>query len=65
METSALYAVAKYRGNELAALLVISDILSESDWHQAFRSEAVSSGLKVAIRAALKALVEPIASKSS
>lgn len=56
METSALYAVAKHRRIQLATVLVIPDVLSESGWRQAFQSKAVSSGLKLAVKAALKAL---------
>ena len=36
METSAIFAVAKYRGVEVASAQVISDILTERDGSQPF-----------------------------
>jgi len=58
METSAIFAVAKYRNVEAASVQVISDILSEKGWLQAFEAKAVRKNIKTALKAALKALSE-------
>ena len=56
METSAIFAVAKYRSVEAASLQVISDILSEKGWLPAFHHETVKENTKIAVKTALKAL---------
>lgn len=56
METSAIFAVSKYRGIKTASVQVVSDILSETGWLPAFEHEAVREGVKIAINAALEAL---------
>ncbi|MFQ6095031.1 MAG: nucleoside phosphorylase [Candidatus Bathyarchaeia archaeon] len=58
METSALFAVAKYRDVEIASVQVISDVLSEEGWQPAFRDEKVSSGLRVLLDVVVEALAE-------
>jgi len=58
METSALFAVAKYRKAEIASAQVISDILSEEGWQPAFRHEKVSRALQVLLDAVIKTLAE-------
>lgn len=58
METSAIFAVSKYRGVKAVSVQVISDILSETGWLPAFKHEAVRESMKIAIRAALKVLSE-------
>jgi uridine phosphorylase len=45
MEASALFAVAKYKGVESAAVFVVSDILSERVWKPQFRSRIVMTNL--------------------
>ncbi len=45
MEAAALFAVAQYRGVELACAFVISDSLAELVWNPHFGSELVSAGL--------------------
>ncbi len=56
METSALYAVAKYRGVEIISALVISDLLTESGWQPAFTEKQVWNNLKTLLRLAVKAV---------
>ena len=46
MEISALFAAGAYRGVGVSAILVISDILSEEDWHQGYHSAEKLEGLK-------------------
>ncbi|MEM0356921.1 MAG: nucleoside phosphorylase [Candidatus Bathyarchaeia archaeon] len=58
METSAVFAVAKYRNVEAASIQVISDILSEEGWLQAFGQQMVRENLKRAVETALRALTE-------
>jgi len=58
METSAVFAVAKYRNVEAASIQVISDILSEEGWLQAFGQQVVRENLKRAVETALRALTE-------
>jgi uridine phosphorylase len=56
METSALFAVAKYRKMQIASMQVVSDILSESGWLPAFKHKEVAIGLQKAITCAVHAL---------
>jgi uridine phosphorylase len=56
MESSALFAVAKHRNVEIASMQVISDILSEEQWHPAFRKQEVRKGTENAINYAVQAL---------
>jgi len=46
MEVSALFAAGAYRGVGVSAIFVISDILSEEDWHQGYHSAEKLEGLK-------------------
>jgi len=56
METSAIFAVAKYRGVEVASAQVISDILTERGWFPAFHERYVRESAEVLLKAALEAL---------
>ena len=56
METSALFAVAKYRNVEIASAQVISDVLSKEGWFPAFKHETVSSSLRILPTLIVKAL---------
>jgi len=58
METSAVFAVAKYRNVEAVSIQVISDLLSEEGWLQAFGQQAVRENSRKAVEIALRALVE-------
>lgn len=55
METSAMYAVARFRGVEVCNLLAISDELRD-EWHPAFGSPELREAEKVAERAVLGAV---------
>jgi uridine phosphorylase len=55
-ETSALFAVAKYRQINIASAQVISDILTEDGWLCAFRDEKVYDSLKKLLKAVVNAL---------
>jgi len=56
METSAVFALAKYRGVEAASAQVISDILTEKGWVQAFEHQLVQKNTDILIEAALTVL---------
>jgi uridine phosphorylase len=56
METSAIFAVAKYRGVEAASAQVISDILTEREWFPAFHERSVRESAEVLLKAALEVL---------
>ncbi len=58
METSALFAVAKYRNIGIASAQVISDVLSEEGWQPDFRHEKVSGSLRTLLNMVIKALAE-------
>lgn len=56
METSALFAVSRFRGVELAVALVVSDSLSGLRWMHGFREPAFKETRKKVIRSTLKAV---------
>ncbi len=56
METSAIFAVAKYRGVEVASAQVISDVLTEDGWLQAFYEKSVRENTEILLKAVLEAL---------
>ncbi|MDH5447764.1 MAG: nucleoside phosphorylase [Candidatus Bathyarchaeota archaeon] len=56
METSALYAVAKYRGVEIASANVISDLLTESGWQPAFNEKRVLNNAETLLRVVVEAV---------
>jgi uridine phosphorylase len=56
METSAIFAVSKYRNVEAASAQVISDILTENGWLQAFQDQSVRESTEVLLKAVLKVL---------
>lgn len=58
MESSALFAVAKYRDVKIASVQVISDVLSEEGWQPAFNQEKVQNGLRVLLDVVIEALAE-------
>jgi len=58
METSALFAVAKYHKIEIASAQVISDVLSEEGWQPAFRHKKVSGSLRTLLNTAIEILAE-------
>jgi purine-nucleoside phosphorylase len=56
METSALYAVAKHRGVEIASAQIISDQLTESGWYPAFSDQQVLDNMETLPRLVVTAL---------
>ncbi|MEM3642150.1 MAG: nucleoside phosphorylase [Candidatus Bathyarchaeia archaeon] len=56
METSAIFAIAKYRNVEAASAQVISDILTEKGWLQAFHEKSVRESAEVLLKAVLETL---------
>ena len=56
MEVSALFAVGAYRGVGVSSILVISDILSEEDWHQGYHSAEKLEGLKKTFEVSLESI---------
>lgn len=58
METSAIFAVAKYRNVQAASAQVISDILSEVGWLQAFQHQSVAESNEALVTAVLHVLAE-------
>ena len=57
METSALLAVADYRGIEVGSIQVVSDVLDKKDWKPAFHEKIVSERSIRTSNAALDALL--------
>lgn len=58
METSALFAVAKYRNIQIASAQAISDVLSPEGWKPAFGHEKVSSSLRKLLSTVVESLAE-------
>ncbi len=58
METSAIFAVAKYRGVEAASAQVISDVLTETGWLQAFKHRSVIESTENLLKVVLEVLSE-------
>jgi len=58
METSAVFAVAKYRNVEAASAQVISDVLTEDGWLQAFEEQSVRESTKTLLKAVVAVLSE-------
>jgi uridine phosphorylase len=57
METSALLAIAEYRGIEVGSIQVVSDLLGKRNWKPAFHERIVSERSIKAARVALDALL--------
>jgi uridine phosphorylase len=56
METSALFAVAKFRHIDIASLQVVSDLVLESEWKPSFHEKSVAKQSELASNIALRAL---------
>jgi len=56
METSAIFAVAKYRNVHAASAQVISDILTENGWLQAFGQKSVRESAESLLKIVLETL---------
>lgn len=57
METSALLAIAEYRGIEVGSIQVVSDLLGRTNWMPGFHEEIVSERSVKAAGVALDALL--------
>jgi len=58
METSAIFALAKFRNVEAASAQAISDVLTEKGWLQAFEHQSVRESTKALLKSVLEALSE-------
>jgi purine-nucleoside phosphorylase len=58
METSAVFAIAKYRKVRAASAQVISDVLTENGWKLAFGHRSVKQNTETLLRSVLKVIVE-------
>ncbi len=56
METSALFSVSRFRGVELAVVLVVSDDLSGLKWVHGFRDAGFKESRKIVIEAVLSSI---------
>lgn len=56
METSAVFALAKYRRVEAASAQVMSDVLTEKGWLQAYEDQKVQESIGTLLRAVLTVL---------
>ena len=55
MEAAALFAVAKYRGAQAAAVFSISDVLSDTGWNPQFCSSKTKAGFNILLNLAIGA----------
>ncbi|MDD2717713.1 MAG: nucleoside phosphorylase [Candidatus Wallbacteria bacterium] len=58
MEASALFAVAEFRGVELAAMFTVSDCLTSENWVPKFHLKTAKKGLETLFEVAANALTE-------
>lgn len=56
MESSAIFAVASYRGTDVASVQIVSDIVSEKQWNPAFHHEVVEKRRNDILAAVLQAI---------
>jgi len=63
MEAAALFAVAQYRGVDMAAAFVISDSLAELVWNPQFEVEVVENSL-VQLYQAVRAMLADLSSQA-
>ena len=56
MESSAVFAVAKYRGVEAASVQIVSDIVSEKEWEPAFHHDVLGSRRRQVVAAVLRVI---------
>jgi uridine phosphorylase len=60
MESSAIFALAKYRGVEAASVQIVSDVVSEKQWNPAFHREVVEKRRGEVLSAMLDAIKSQI-----
>lgn len=58
METSAVFAIAKYRNVKAASAQVTSDILTENGWQLAFGDQSIRESTKVLLKAVIETISE-------
>lgn len=58
METSAVFAIAKYRNVRTASAQVISDILTENEWQLAFGDRSIRESTEVLLKAVIETISE-------
>ncbi len=63
MEAAALFAVAQYRGVDMAAAFVISDSLAELVWNPQFEVEVVENSL-VQLYQTVRAMLADLSSQA-
>jgi uridine phosphorylase len=56
METSAIFAIAKYRNVKAASAQVISDVLTENGWKLAFGQQTVRESIETLLKNVLEAI---------
>jgi uridine phosphorylase len=56
METSAIFAVGQFRNVEVASAQVISDILTEKEWHTHFHHQSVKENTQTLVKTILETL---------
>lgn len=56
MESSAIFAVARYRGVEVCSVQIVSDVVSEKGWNAAFHKEIVKKRRSEVLAAVLKSI---------
>lgn len=57
METSAMFAIATYRGVDIGSVQVVSDLVGKKDWKPAFHEKIVAARSEAVVKGALDALV--------
>lgn len=58
METSALFALGKYRHADVASVQVVSDLLGENEWHASFHEKHVTARFDLSSRMAVEAVTK-------
>ena len=56
METSAVFAIARYRNVRAASVQVVSDVLSENGWHIAFKDKSVKDSTRILLKIMLETI---------
>lgn len=56
METSAMFAIAQYRGVDIGSIQVVSDLVGRKDWKPAFHEKIVAERSEAAVKSALDVL---------
>lgn len=62
MESSAVFAIAKYRGVDAASAQIVSDVVSTAGWNPAFHNEILGTRRNEVLKAVLRAIRSEIPS---